>query len=160
MWPQYSKMLCCMSRDKFSRGLEVGSQWTLLEAGGLRRGLWSPADSAGFKSAVESAAEPPTSPPESASGVEFATGLVRGGHSTGPPRSRSESAADFKVRLESAGVRSESARIVLSPFGIHFGGAPPDSARSPAAPRRIVPISLSLWRERGFGLVFALCSET
>ena len=83
---------------------------------------------------MESAAEPPTSPPESASGVESASGLVRGGHSTGPPRSRSESAADFKFRSESAGVRSESAGIVLSPNGIHFGGAPPESARSPAAP--------------------------
>ena len=111
-------MLCCMSRNKFSRGSEVGSQWTLLEAGGLRAdskrtpsGLLSPADSAGFKSAVESAADPPTSPPESASGVESASGLVRGGQSTDPPRSRSESAADFKVRLESAGVRLESAGV-------------------------------------------------
>ena len=74
-------------------------------------GLLSPADSAGFKSAVESAAEPPTSLPESASGVESASGLVRGGQSTDPPRSRSESAADFKVRLESAGVRLESAGV-------------------------------------------------
>ena len=36
--------------------------------------------------------------------------------------------------LESARSPPESARIVLSPFGIYFGGAPPDSERSPAAP--------------------------
>ena len=77
---------------------------------------------------MESAAEPPTSPPESASGVESATGLVRGGHSTGPPRRTLKSAWS---PLESARSPPESARIVLSPFGIHFGGAPPDSARSP-----------------------------
>ena len=114
---------------------------------------WKPADSAGFKSAVESAAEPPTSPPESASGVESATGLVRGGHSTGPPRSRSESAADFKVRLESAGVRSESAGVRKNSFesirnifwrrsaGLRAesggsAGVRSESARSPAAPPR------------------------
>ena len=90
--------------------------------GTIRRGVDSaaePPDSGGAKrtlksaveSAVESAAEPPTSPPESASGVESASGLVRGGQSTDPPRSRSESAADFKVRLESAGVRLESAGV-------------------------------------------------
>jgi len=101
------------------------SQWILLEAGGLR------ADSSPrWRSAVE----PPTSPPASASGVESDSGLVRGRQSTDPPRSRSESAADFKVRLESAWVRLESARIVSIPPGMHFGGAPPDSARSPAAP--------------------------
>ena len=106
---------------------------------------------------MESAAEPPTSPPESASGVESATGLVRGGHSTGPPRSRSESAADFKVRLESAGVRSESAGVRKNSFesirnifwrrsaglraesggsaGVRSESARSPAARSPAAPR-------------------------
>ena len=141
-----------MSRDKFSRGLEVGSQWTLLEAGGLRRGL---------RADFEVQRTPPdssprwslTSPPESASGVESATGLFRGGHSTGPPRSRSESAADFKVRLESAGVRSESAGVRQNSFesirnifwrrsaGLRSesggsAGVRSVSARSPAAPPR------------------------
>ena len=98
-----------MSLATFSSGHNIAKCYVVCHA-------TNPADSAGFKSAVESAAEPPTSPPESASGVESATGLVRGGHSTGPPRSRSESAADFKVRLESAGVRSESAGVRQNSF--------------------------------------------
>ena len=140
--------------------MRVGSQWSLLEAGGLRAdsertplGGSTPADSGGFKSAVESAAEPPTSPPESASGVESAIGLVRGGESAGPPWSRSESAAEFKVRAESGGLRLESTGVRQNSFesapnifwrssaGVRSesggaGGVRAESARSPAAPPR------------------------
>ena len=95
--------------------------------------------------------EPPTSPPESASGVESASGLVRGGHSTGPPRSRSESAADFKVRLESAGVRwsplgvrQNSFESKRNTFWRSSAGVRSESGGSAAesTPRRIVPNNL------------------
>ena len=66
---------------------------------------------------VDSAAEPPDSE-RSPSGV------------------RADSARSPAAPPESARSPPESARIVLSPFGIHFGGAPPDSERSPAAPPR------------------------
>ena len=111
------------------------------DSGGAKRTLKSAVESA-VESAAESAAEPPTSPPESASGVESASGLVRGGQSTDPPRSRSESAADFKVRLESAGVRLESAGVrqnsyesTRNIFWRSSSGVRSESARSPLGVR-------------------------
>ena len=142
-----------MSRDKFSRGLEVGSQWIL---------CWKPADSAADSERTLKS-----------SGLRRiqVRGGVRGGAADlsagvrqrsrirywlSPRRTLRRGAARSPRRtlksawspLESARSPPESARIVLSPFGIYFGGAPPESERSPAAPPESARCPLGVRRLR------------